>query len=354
MINKIAVVGSGVIGTMLAGFLASSGKDVTIVSLFRPETAEFINANGVTVQFGDTILKTPVKSVFAGNLNESTERFDLALISCRSNDTERAVRVISNYMNDGGIYSSLQNGLNDDLMISIVGADTVVPCVCFAGGRMLGPGNVATHDGRFIIGEIDGRSTDRIHQLREILSCAKPTTISDDVLLDRWGKMAEVTLTVPVATISGYPLFANLEDETMQLVYGRLARENFDVAAACGYNLRPIMGLDRAEWTALAAGPDKAVSGKLLDNAVRPPKIEEGQADPMLDGPPKDAYSSDIEKGLPLEIDYTNGYIVNQGRRSGVPTPAHSLIVKMIHEISEGNRKRSPQNLLELVSSVPV
>ena len=54
-----------------------------------------------------------------------------------------------------------------------------------------------------------------------------------------------------------------------------------------------------------------------------------------------------IEAGEKTEIDILNGFFVENGDKYGVDTPVNDLLVKMIHEIEEGKRKCTPDNLAE-------
>lgn len=234
------------------------------------------------------------------------------------------------------------------MIIAQVGAEHVIPCVCFAGGQQTALDYVKTHDGRFIIGELDARATPRLKELEKILSCAKRVILSDNIMLDRWGKLAEICLTVPVSTVSGYPLFSRYDDPNVQRAFGHLAVETFAVAEKAGYALRPILNLNCQEWAQMARVPTESCVYKLLNRPDAPPQPKgTGPAEPMEQ--PVDAYTQDIQRGRPLEIPYTNGYVINKGRELGVSTPTHQMLVDMIREIAAGTRKASPENLLELL-----
>ena len=43
-----------------------------------------------------------------------------------------------------------------------------------------------------------------------------------------------------------------------------------------------------------------------------------------------------------------NGYVVAQGRETGMPTPVSAAIVEAVREVEAGARKQAPQNM-ELV-----
>jgi 2-dehydropantoate 2-reductase len=45
-----------------------------------------------------------------------------------------------------------------------------------------------------------------------------------------------------------------------------------------------------------------------------------------------------IKRGTSTEVDYLNGEIVNLGKKTGIPTPANSLMVDLVHRV-ESNGK---------------
>jgi 2-dehydropantoate 2-reductase len=54
-----------------------------------------------------------------------------------------------------------------------------------------------------------------------------------------------------------------------------------------------------------------------------------------------------LEKGELTEIDILNGYFVQNGNKYGVATPVNTKLVQMIHEIEEGKREMTSDNLAE-------
>ena len=53
----------------------------------------------------------------------------------------------------------------------------------------------------------------------------------------------------------------------------------------------------------------------------------------------------DVLRGRRTEIDYLNGYVVDQGRRVLVETPFNEMIVHLVHQHGVGKLKPSPENL---------
>ena len=345
-----AVIGTGSIGLMLGAFLARGGHDVTLVSQFRPSVAELLSREGIKVTFGPEEWIQPVRAVFWADL-PLPEQFDIIFITGKSNDTEDALDKMVPHLAPDGFVTSLQNGINDDVIAARVGEDRVIPCVCFAGGQCPARNHVMTHDGYFIIGEPSGRRTKRLAELAEMLSSVKRVEVTDNIRAGRWKKLSEVCLTVPVATVSGFPLFGSFEDPLVQRVFGRLAGEVMAAEQACGVAPAPIMGLTGPEWAVLALGENSELSAKFL-HASRPPipsqepPSESGSTGPGMQ--PSDAYSQDIARGRPLEVWYTNGYVLGKADAAGIDMPVNRKLCEMIRQIEAGARKPCRENLEEL------
>ena len=346
--KHMAVIGTGSIGLMLGAFLARGGHDVTLVSQFRPEMAELLGGEGIRVTFGPETWVQPVKSVFWADI-PAGERFDIIFLAGKSNDTRDAMEKMGDHLKPEGFVTSLQNGINDDVIAEYVGPERVMPCVCFAGGQCPEKNHVATHDGYFIIGEPSGKPTERLSELEEILSCVKRVEVTEDIRGGRWKKLSEVCMTVPVATVSGYPLFGGFGEPLVRRVFGRLAGEVMAVEQACGTKPEPIMGLNSDEWAVLAEGEDPALEERFLAATRHPgPPTEETPQPEGVSFAPSDAYTQDIRKGRPLEVWYTNGYVQQQARALGISTPVNDRLLEMIREIEAGTRKPGRENLLEL------
>jgi hypothetical protein len=51
-----------------------------------------------------------------------------------------------------------------------------------------------------------------------------------------------------------------------------------------------------------------------------------------------------IQKGIKTEVDFTLGYVVNEGIKRGVPTPLCQQVLNMVRELESGKRQLSVQN----------
>jgi len=61
----------------------------------------------------------------------------------------------------------------------------------------------------------------------------------------------------------------------------------------------------------------------------------------------------DVMKGRRTEIEYLNGYVSQQGRRLGVPTPVNDAVVAAVRSHGVGTLKPDPKNLDPLLQALP-
>ena len=61
----------------------------------------------------------------------------------------------------------------------------------------------------------------------------------------------------------------------------------------------------------------------------------------------------DVMRGRRTEVQYLNGYVSEQGRQVGVPTPFNDKVVELITRVPPGTLKPDPRNLEPLVAMLP-
>ena len=61
----------------------------------------------------------------------------------------------------------------------------------------------------------------------------------------------------------------------------------------------------------------------------------------------------DVMRGRRTEVQYLNGYVSEQGRPVGVPTPFNDKVVELITRVPPGTLKPDPKNLEPLVAMLP-
>ena len=342
--KKIAVVGIGAIGSILGGNLTKGGQDVTLICTSWRENAEVMKKDGLTLKgaAGEQTIK--VKVLFIDELSQLKEKIEILFVSVKSNDTVKILTLLKPYLSKDAWVISLQNGINEDAIIPIIGKANAIGCVSYTGGSLLKPGYVRGHGGHFVIGELDGQTTPRIKELAQILSLVTRTEISANVMQERWNKLSQVSMSVTVGAITGLGFPGVFQNEKAHPLFARIICEVIQVAGAAGYKLDTVIRIKADDWKKLARGPVPEVSKIIAEGNARP------NAPGGITNDPTDApITRDIKRGLPLEIDYTNGYVISKGKEVGVPTPVNELIVSMVKAVQSGKIKAGLDNLDEML-----
>jgi 2-dehydropantoate 2-reductase len=139
---------------------------------------------------------------------------------------------------------SMQNGLEEEKIAALVGAErTVGACLTF-GGYYQEPGRVVySGPGTLRVGELDGRLTARVHALARLLGAFHPAEATDNIHGWLWAKLVLGAVYFATATVDADVLDI-LADGARRRILGELAAEACAVAEALGIRLEPLDGFD--------------------------------------------------------------------------------------------------------------
>lgn len=294
---KIAVMGSGGLGGLYGGRLAHAGYDVSFIA--RGAHLAAMEEHGLLIE------NEPHGSIHIPRVNVTDDpaaigAADLVLIAVKLWDTESAVRAVRPMVGPRTAVISLQNGvLKDDILRREFGSAAVMGGVAYVATHLARPG-VIRQTGtmqRFILGEYDGRRSERAVRLLEaLLRAGIQAEISDDIRRTLWEKY------VFLAALSG-------TTATMRSTIGPI-RSNPQARAFLFELLKETVAVGRAHGVAL---PEDYAEQRLA----------------FLDTVPADMTSSmhhDLEKGNRLEVAWLAGGVVQLGQDVGVPTPANKAV----------------------------
>ncbi|MDP6896385.1 MAG: 2-dehydropantoate 2-reductase N-terminal domain-containing protein [Rhodospirillales bacterium] len=144
--DKIAIVGAGALGGHVGAYLTREGHDVTLIDAW-PEHIEHMRAHGLTLD-GTTEPECFTQAVNAIHITDLQKTahgrpFDFAFVAVKSYDTVWATHMIKNYLTLDGFCVSLQNGINEERMASVVGWGKTVGCIASTIAVELdGPGHI--------------------------------------------------------------------------------------------------------------------------------------------------------------------------------------------------------------------
>ena len=186
---KITVLGAGAMGSLYGGFLAEAGNDVWLLDIWK-DHVDTINEQGLFIEgiSGKRFIKTIHATTTPSDIGPS----DVVIVFVKSTVTDTAVREAQDLFGLNTTILTLQNGLgNIEKIASVVEKERIIAGTTAHGSTVLGAGKIKhAGSGSTIIGEIDGRSTPRIHAIAEVFNNANiATTVSNNVIGLIWDKL---------------------------------------------------------------------------------------------------------------------------------------------------------------------
>ncbi len=328
---KFLICGAGAIGGTIGAHLARAGHDVTLVDRAQDHVAA-MNTAGLRIEgpLAEFVVRIPA---FTPDALEG--EFEHVVLAVKAQDTEASTRALAKHLREDGFVVSAQNGLNELVIKSIVGDARTMGCFVNFGADYLEPG-VIQYAGRgaVVVGEIDGRVTPRVKEVREALADFDDRAIvTANIWGYLWGKLAYGAQLFATA-LTNDSIADALADTRYRDVYVEIAREVMRVAAARGIAPEGFNGFDPR---ALTPDADRAMSESSLDELVafnrRSAKTHSG------------IWRDIAVRKRRTETDAQLGPIVTLGAEAGVPTPLSSRLIELMHEVEDGRRAQSHQTL---------
>jgi 2-dehydropantoate 2-reductase len=333
MSNRMIVIGMGPIGGIIGGRLARAGHDITFVDIDKEHVAA-IRANGLQIDVPDGPFNVKIKTAFP---DEIEGKFDVGCIAVRSNYTPEALHTVLPYLADDGLLVSMQNGINPPLLQEKVGADRTVGMAIRMGSKKIAPGHLQTATrGHLYLGHLHGKTTPRLQNLQQILNPVMETEISDNILGVLWSKLTYTCLGY-FGSLADASLATSCADEKSRRTLADFFAEVVAVGEAKG-----------VRWISLAEynppdfhprnSPDKRLAA--VNDFAKTWKASDRK------GP-----FQYVQKKIRTEIDFTLAYVVNEGKKLGMPMPLCSKVLEIFRELEAGKRQFGQHNYDELVSS---
>jgi 2-dehydropantoate 2-reductase len=264
---RYLLVGCGAIGGTVAAGLARDGHEILVCDA-DPAIVTAVSGRGLRIEGPVEQFTARLPAVLPADL---PARIDgPVLLAVKSHHTAAAMAELAPRLGRDGYVVSLQNGLNTQVIADAVGADRVVEAFVNFGADMIEPGVVLRGNrATFVIGEADGRLTDRVAALTADIADAEPTT---SVLGYLWAKQAYGTQLFATA-VSDLPIYAVFEDPAYRDLLLELARQ---VLAQAPVAAMPFDGFDPADLdgslarlAAFNRGSAKTHTGVYRDLAIR-------------------------------------------------------------------------------------
>ena len=332
---QLTIVGAGAIGGVSGAYLIQAGHDVTFVDL-EEEHVRVINERGLTIEGIRGTFTVPAKAIHPRDLQGPLQT---VIIAVKALHTETAARQMLPHLADDGYIVSLQNGLNEETIASVVGKERTVGAHINWAADYLEPGRILHGGtGSFYLGELDGRITPRVQKLARVFSDFTDTRVTDNIWGYLWSKHSLASITYATAIVDADVVDVLAGEEHRRTVIATVA-ESIETAARNGITLQPFDGFEPdlmrpktpAEWERAVASIDA-----ILDAEWRQLKRRSG------------IWRDLAVRKRKTEVDLRVTDLARRGRAAGVDMSLNEKLADIVHEIEEGKRPLAWENLSEL------
>jgi 2-dehydropantoate 2-reductase len=297
---KIAIVGTGAMGSVYAGLLGAAGNEVWAVDRWQ-EHVDAIREHGLRVEgpSGDRTVR-----IHATTDPAEAGEAELVVIATKAMDVRTAAEAARALVGPEAVVLPIQNGLGGpDLAAAVLGEERVaIGVVGGFGASIVRPGHVHHHGLELVrLGERKGPVTPRIEAIAHVWRAAGFTVQTyDDVDRLVWEKLICNVSFSGACAVLGCTIGEVIAGPAAWSVASRCGREAFEVARALSISL----GFD---------DPDSYVRDFGLRIAGARPSM-------LLD----------LMAGRRCEIDFINGAIPRVGRELGVETPFNEAVTALV------------------------
>ncbi len=333
---RILIWGAGAIGGTVGAYLKRAGHDISFVDVVAEHVHE-IRTKGLRIT-GPVDTFTVVAPAFTPD--EVVGVWDIVFLAVKAQHTEAATRALMAHLSQDGYVLSTQNGLCETIIAPIVGRDRTMGAFVNYSTDWIAPGEVMFGSrGAVVLGELHVRTTPRLQALHAILCDFEPgAVITDNIWGYLWGKLGYGAMLFAQA-LGAKGIADCLARPEMMPVWRAIGREVNEVTIAEGIVPMGFNGYD---------------PNAFMPNAPRE-LAERAVADLVVFNRPSAKTHSGIWRDLFVrkrrtEVDVQIKPIADIGARHGIATPTISKLVAMIHEIEDGVRPMSDDNLLELIA----
>ena len=297
---KIAIIGSGAMGSLYGGILAENGHEVYFIDVFK-EHVDAINSKGLCiVKDGE---ERYIKNVKAVVESSSIGIVDLAIVFVKSTITDIAVEGNKSILGKDTIVLTLQNGLgNIEKINKAVDISQIVVGTSANGASFMEPGKIKhSGHGGTVLGEISGEKTERIKEIHRIMDLKElgNAKISENVMSLIWEKLIVNCGINPLTALTNLRNGELLENKESEEILENIVDEAIIVARKSNIKL----SFDNANYC-------KEVC-----------RATSGNTSSML---------SDVLNNRKTEIMNINGAIVRIGEELGIDTPYNKTFTNLI------------------------
>jgi 2-dehydropantoate 2-reductase len=304
--HKVAVVGVGATGAVLAAALLGKYRDSVLVDP-KSGWAEELTKRGIKVS-GEITYEVPVKR-FVSSIDELKDLSpNLIFVCTKTFHLRQVLEELKGLVKPGTKIISTHNGLGtEDVVAEEFGADAAFRMSLNYGVSLKAPGEVqvAFFNRPNYLGALTEENRELGQEIARMLTeGGLDTQFVDDIKLHVWRKMIHKCSLASICAVTDRSIGEILEYPPVREIADGCFNEAMAVSKAMGYDLG--------------------------ENYVEESMgyLEKAKAH-------KDSMCFDLANETPTEIDFLGGKIVEYGRAKGVPTPYFVTMTNLVKALED-------------------
>ncbi len=312
---KIAIIGAGAIGSVIAACLTKAGQEICLIG--RQDQVSAIENNGLTVKGVRQLPNIKLKA-----LTRLDQQYDLVIFTVKTQDIEDAYR--ANRQNlDGGMVLTTQNGVQaDNILSGHFDRDRMMSSIVMFGATFVQPSEVTMNfEGDWILGKPFGPNDPMVSQVAEILRKTFNIVVVNDIMGMKWVKLF-VNFNNCIPALIGKSMHETFSDLDFCRLSVLLLKEGIGIVEKAGIQMVSLPQFPKERITGLASMPvdqGAQIINKTLTGLSKEPLLG--------------SILQSIMRKRTSEIDFINGEVAQMASHYKLPAPLNRRVVDMVHEV---------------------
>jgi len=331
---KTAVLGSGAIGCLVAGYLKLKDEDVVLIG--HRESVQVIRKSGLSI--------SGVRGDFKINIETAeklTSQPELIILATKTQDIDAALQENKEFLENAALLIT-QNGIAaDEIAARHIPKENIVSSIIMFGATYSGPGKVIHNfDRSWIIGGFFKPDEESVKKIESFLGKAFPVVVVGDI---KGMKYLKIFLNANncIPAILGKCMQEVFSDMELSRISIAIWKEALDIITKSGIKLASLPDFPLERLYKLTSLP-----------ALEAAKIFSLMMTGLSKEPLYGSILQSIQRKRLSEIDYINGEFVGLAQKNNLPVPLNGKLVEMVHQVEQQHRFFTKEELLHNIEGL--
>jgi 2-dehydropantoate 2-reductase len=326
---KIAVIGAGAIGGLVAGYLKLQNEDVILLG--RPEVVQAVRQKGLEISGARGNFSIPISAT-----EKLDSPVDLAILATKTQDVGNALLDNLRFVQDAAVLTT-QNGIRaDDIATRYVPAENIVSSIVMFGATFLEPAKIVHNfEGKWIIGSPFAKDEGKLMGINRLLNKIFPTVVTDELKGMKYLKIF-VNANNCIPAVLGLSMQEAFADPKVSEIAIAIWKEGYSLTTKLGINLVSLPDFLLERLTKIVTLPTEEAAG-----------VFSGIMTSLSKEPLYGSILQSIKRGRPSEIDYINGEFIRMAKDLDTLAPLNATLVGMVHRVEKSGNFFTKQELLD-------